>query len=77
MRFHISCSSSDLCSKVGGRSASRSAKFGVMVFKASMLDRWGRSASRSAKFGVTVFKASMLNCWWEEVDLPVDLQSLV
>ena len=41
----------------GGRCASRSAKFGVMVFKASMLD-WG---GRSATFGVTVFKASMLD----------------
>ena len=36
----------------------RSAKFGVMVFKASMLDLGGRSA----KFGVVVFKASMLDC---------------
>ena len=50
----------------------RSAKFGVAVCKASMLD-WegGRSASRSAKFGVAVFKASMLD-WWG-----VDLLSLV
>ena len=61
----------------------RSAKFGVMVFKASMLDLGvdlpGRSAKyeicqadltnmRSAKFGVTVFKASMLD--WQGVDLP-------
>ena len=42
----------------------RSAKFGVVVFKTSML-KWGavggRSAIRSAKFGVAVFKASMLN----------------
>ena len=39
----------------------RSAKFCVAVFKASMLD-WGvTSASRSAKLGVVVFKASMLN----------------
>ena len=46
---------------MGGRSASRSVKFGVVVFKASMLNLWGgRSASRSAKFGVVVFKASML-----------------
>ena len=42
--------------------ASRSAKFGVVVFKASMLYYpGGRSASRSSKFGVVVFKASMLN----------------
>ena len=38
---------------VGGRSG----KFGVAVFKASMLD-WGRSASTSAMFGLAVFKAS-------------------
>ena len=36
----------------------RSGKFGVMVFKASMLD-WG--GVRFAKFGVMVFKASMFN----------------
>ena len=56
------------------RSAIRCAKFGVMVFKASMLD-WRRgwesichrymcivqyiSASRSAKISVVVFKASL------------------
>ena len=45
----------------------RSAKFHVMVFKASMLHWQGvylpnmRSVSRSARFGVMVFKASMLN----------------
>ena len=51
----------------------RSAKFGVVVCKASMLDcQGGQSAMgictlfyiyiyRSAKFGVAVFKASMLN----------------
>ena len=37
--------------------ASRSAKFGVVVFKASMLNWRGRSA----KFGVAVFKASILD----------------
>ena len=57
----------------------RYAKFGVAVFKVSMLD-WRRvsichrymcivlyiyiSAMRCAKFGVAVFKASMLNCKW-------------
>ena len=51
----------------------RSAKFGVVVFKASMLDWLGGQSAigtcvlfyiyiyRSAKFGVAVFKASMLN----------------
>ena len=53
----------------------RSAKFGVVVFKASMLDCKGDSSTigicalfyiyiyiyRSAKFGVAVFKASMLD----------------
>ena len=58
------------------RSAIRCAKFGVMVFKASMLNWRGqsaificalfyiyiyRSAIRCAKFGVAVFKASMLD----------------
>ena len=55
------------------RSAIRCAKFGVGVFKASLLDcKEGPSAMgicalfyiyiyRSAKFGVAVFKASMLN----------------
>ena len=39
-----------------------SAKFGVTVCKASMVDYWGvHLPGRSAKFGVTVFKASMLN----------------
>ena len=56
------------------RSAIRCAKFGVVVFKTSMLDWRGsnchmymcivlyiyRSAIRCAKFGVVVFKASML-----------------
>ena len=42
-------------------SASRAAKFGVAVFKASMF-MGGRSTIRCAKFGVVVFKASMLNC---------------
>ena len=51
------------------RSAIRCAKFGVAVFKASLLD-WGGQLTmgiyalfyiyRSAKFGVVVFKASML-----------------
>ena len=42
-------------------SASRSAKFGVVVFKACMLN-WGyRSASTSNMFGVAVVKASMLD----------------
>ena len=43
---------------------SLSAKFGVAVFKASMLDSlWGPSAKvgSSAKFGVVVFQASILN----------------
>ena len=50
----------------------RCAKFGVVVFKASILDWLGRSICygymcivlyiyRSAKFGVAVFKASMLD----------------
>ena len=39
----------------------RSAKSGVVVFKASMFNEGGRSASRSAKFGVAVFQASMLD----------------
>ena len=53
-------------------SAIRCAKFGVVVFKASMLNcKGGQSAMgiyalfyiyRSAKFGVVVFKASMLYC---------------
>ena len=42
---------------MGDRSAIRSAKFGVAVFKASMLNGLG---GRSAKFGVVVFKTSML-----------------
>ena len=46
------------------------AKFGVVVFKVSILDCWGGQSAmgicalfyiyRSAKFGVAVFKASML-----------------
>ena len=54
------------------RSTSRCAKFGIMVFKASMLSWQG---GRSAKFGVMVFKASMLD-WGDrsagrsEVNLP-------
>ena len=66
----------------------RSAKFGVAVFKASMLP-WVyvivlyRSAMRGAKFGVAVFKVSLFN--WG-VNLPwvymhcsiyIDLPSLV
>ena len=39
----------------------RSAKFGVAVFKASMLDCGGRSASIFTKFCVVVLKASVLN----------------
>ena len=55
------------------RSAMRCAKFGVVVFKASILNWQGGSICygymcivlyiyiyRSAKFGVAVFKASML-----------------
>ena len=42
----------------GGRSASRSGKFGVVVLKASMLDCQG---GRSGKFGVVVFKLCMLD----------------
>ena len=52
-------------------SAIRCAKFGVVVFKASMLNCKGASSAtgicalfyiyRSATFGVAVFKASMLN----------------
>ena len=40
----------------------RSAKFGVVVFKASILDLGGPSAKvgSSVKFGVAVFKASIL-----------------
>ena len=48
----------------------RSAKFGVAIFKASMLNWLGGQSAlgicellyiyRSAKFGVAVFKASML-----------------
>ena len=46
---------------LGCRSASRSAKFSVAVFKASRLDLL---AGRSAKFGCTQFsRATMLN-WW-------------
>ena len=51
------------------RSAIRCAKFGVAVFKASLLN-WGGQSSmhiyacfyiyRSSKFGVVVFKASLL-----------------
>ena len=40
-----------------------SAKFGVVVFKASILDSLGGPLAKvgsSAKFGVLVFKASML-----------------
>ena len=55
-------------------SASRSAKFGVVVFKACMVDWGDRSARTSTKFGVTVLKASMID--WG-VDLTVHLQSLV
>ena len=57
------------------RSAMSCAKFGVVVFKASMLDWRGTltigicalfyiyiSAIGCAKFGVAVFKVSMLNC---------------
>ena len=48
---------------MGGRSASRSVKFGVVVFKASMID-WGEVdlLVDHAKFGVAVFKASVPNC---------------
>ena len=50
---------------LGGPSAKvgSSAKFGVAVFKASMLD-WGVPSAKvgsSAKLGVAVFKASMLD----------------
>ena len=41
-----------------------SAKFGVAVFKASILDSLGGPLAKvalSAKFGVAVFKASILN----------------
>ena len=51
--------------------SARSAKFGVVVFKASMLNCLGVNlpciyvhcaiSARSAKFGVAVFKASMLD----------------
>ena len=49
----------------GGPSAKvgSSAKFGVLVFKASILDSLGGPLAKvgsSAKFGVVVFKASML-----------------
>ena len=37
----------------------RSAKFDVVVFKASM---FGLTGGTSAKFGITIFKASMLEC---------------
>ena len=53
----------------GCTSASRTAKFGVAVFKAFMLDWGGRSLIRSAKFGVVVFKASMLTCPGNGVNL--------
>ena len=56
----------------------RSAKFGVVVFKASMLDCKGGSSAmgicplfyiyRSAKFGVVAFRASMPNWLW--INLP-------
>ena len=56
----------------------RCAKFGVSVFKISMLDWLGGQSVmgiyalfyiyRSAKFGVAVFKASMLHC--QGVHLP-------
>ena len=42
-------------------SASRSATFGVVVFKTCMLDWGDRSASTSTKFGVAILKASVLN----------------
>ena len=41
-----------------------SVKFGVLVFKASILDSLGAPLAKvgsSAKFGVAVFKASILN----------------
>ena len=50
--------------------ASRSDKFGVVVFRACMLDWGNKSASTSTKFGVAVVKASMH-------DWGVDLPSLV
>ena len=64
------------------RSAIRCAKFGVAVFKASMLNRWGpicrgymcivlyiyRSTLRCAKHGVTVLQASLLK--WGGICLP-------
>ena len=59
------------------RSVIRCAKFGVAVFKESMLDCKGVNLPwvyalfgiyRSAKFGVAVFKASMLDC--KGINLP-------
>ena len=43
-----------------------SAKFGVAVFKASILDSLGGPLAKvglSAKYGVVVFESSILNSW--------------